>query len=273
MTGCGGAVTSGVAVGKVGRGLSARTGSVPQGAQVCALQEAIAGSEKPPSEACSKAIKNDQLWRRVMQVLAAHGETLEALANGAKGDTAGRLEAAQTGITGNDWISVDGASEQASRDAAAKLVNQMSNGSGGDLERALKDAAPEVKTMCDGLGAYLETQAKAFGDIQKEAEKKRASRSDRRCAAQDGRTVCVGESVIDRMLYANVFGQATLLESAHLEARENLAGFCAAHKKAEEAAADGRLGKDQTYTDIVEAVKSARKSQKEPGDAKAKPKK
>src|SRR4051812_42898900 len=46
---CGGAVQSGVAVGKVGHGLSGYAHAVPQAAEVCALSEALAalpGSEK-----------------------------------------------------------------------------------------------------------------------------------------------------------------------------------------------------------------------------------
>src|SRR5262245_57059319 len=65
---CGGANTSGAAVGRVGQDLSAHAQSVPQGTEVCALKEALAAqpgaAEKPLSEACSKPIQNDELWRR-----------------------------------------------------------------------------------------------------------------------------------------------------------------------------------------------------------------
>ena len=279
MTACGGPVMSGVAFGKVGRGIEAHAHAVPQGAEVCALQDALAasntGSEKPASETCAKFLKTDQLWRRVMLVLAAYGETLEAVATGTSADTAGQLEAARTGVRGNDWIEVEGATEQAARAAASQLASQMSaTSSKGDLARVVKDAAPHVKTLCDGLGAYLEAQGKSLGDLEKDAEKRHSARSDRRCAVLDSRNICVSESPIDRMFYATLFGQAALLESSHQEARDAVAGFCAAHGKLESAAADGRLSKDKTYADIVEAVASAHRAQAAAGAGKAaKPKK
>ncbi len=256
--GCGGAVQSGVAVGRVGRGLGTHARTAPQGAEVCALQESLAaqpGTEKPLSDACGKAARSDVLWRRSMGVLAAYGQTLETLASGSGGDSAGRVEAALTGVSGSDWIQVDGAAEQAARDAAAALVKQMSEGSaGGDLGRAIKDAAPHVKAICEGLVSALEADAKGFADVEKEAEKKRASRGDRRCGSVSGANVCVGESPIDRMVYGSVFAQAGLMEATHLETRDAVAGFCAAHRKVEAAAADGNLGKDKTYVDVIEAV-------------------
>lgn len=258
---CGGAVQSGVAVGRVAQGLSSHARSAPQQAEVCALQEALAalpGNEKPIAEGCTKAAKSDLLWRRSLGVLSAYGQTLQTLASGGSTDGAGKLEAALTGISGNDWIQVEGASEQASRDAAAALVKQMADSTaGGDLSRAIKDAGPHVKTLCEGLTTALETAAKGFADVQKDAEKKRASRADRRCGSVNGANICVGESPVDRMVYANVFAQGALMESGHLEARDAVASFCAAHRKLESAAADGNLSKEQTYTDIVAAVKGA----------------
>jgi hypothetical protein len=273
--GCGGAVQSGVAVGRVGRGLGAQARTAPQGAEVCALQESLAalpGTEKPMSEACGKAARSDLLWRRTMAVLAAYGQTLETLASGSGTVNAGKLEAALTGVGGGDSLAADGAAEQAARDGAVKLVQQMSSGSaGGDLSRAIKDAAPHVKAICEGLTTYLETTAKGFGEVEKEAEKKRASRGDRRCGSVSGANVCVGESPIDRMVYGNVFAQAGLLEATHLETRDSVASFCAAHRKAEQAANDGNLGKDQTYVDIVDAVKAAQRAPAAEAKATAKP--
>ncbi|APR86198.1 Hypothetical protein A7982_11547 [Minicystis rosea] len=262
---CGGAVGSGVAVGKAGSGLSGHAHAAPQGAEVCALQEALSapasGSEKQLSDSCSKALRSDQLWRRSMIVLAAHGATLEELASGGNTDNAGLMEAAGTGIRGSNWIEVESGPEQAARDAAAKLVVQMeTRSSGGDLGKAVKDAGPHVKTLCDGLTAYFEAQGKSLADIQKDVEKKHASRADRRCGTLDSRSICVGESPVDRYVYANVFGQAALLESEHREAGEAIAGFCAAHRKLEEAANDGRLSSGKTYTDVVEAVKASKKA-------------
>jgi hypothetical protein len=70
-------VMSSVAVGTFAQGLSARSQTVPQGTEVCVLQDALASPaagtpEKPAGETCSRAIKSDQLWRRTMLVLAAH---------------------------------------------------------------------------------------------------------------------------------------------------------------------------------------------------------
>jgi hypothetical protein len=262
--GCGGAVHSAAAVGWVGSGLGAHARTAPQGAEVCVLQESLAalpGTEKSMSEACGKAAKSDLVWRRSMAVLAAYGQTLETLASGSNGDTAGKLEAALSGVTGADSLPADGAAETAARDAAAALVQQMSSSSaGGDLSRAIKDAAPHVKAICEGLTTYLETTAKGFSEVEKEAEKKRASRGDRRCGSVSGANVCVGESPIDRMVYGNVFAQAGLQEATHLETRDAVAGFCAAHRKVEQAAADGNLGKDQTYADVVVAIKGVQRS-------------
>ena len=267
---CGGAVTSGVVVGKVGEDLSAQAKGAPQGATVCALQESLSaptgGAEKPTTEACGKAAKNDQLWHRSMLVLGAYGETLETLASGQGTDTTGQLEAAGTGVRGNDWVDVEGAPEQAARTAATQLVTQMStNSSKGDLGETVKAAAPHVKTLCDGLTAYLEAQAKSLADIEKEAEKRRAARTERRCGALDSRPVCVGDSMVDRMVYGSAFGQIAALESSHLEAHDAVAAFCAAHIKLEAAASAGTLSKDQTYLDVVEAVRSNHRSQPQIG--------
>jgi hypothetical protein len=263
---CGGAIASGAGVGKVGRGLAAHVDSVPQGAAVCELQEALGtpnpSGEKAISETCKKAFKSDQLWRRTIVVLAAYGEKLEAVSSGTSPETAGRLEGALTGVRGTDWAEADGPTEQAARDAAVQLVNQMgANTSKGHLDTAVKDAAPHVKTLCDGIGSYLNTQAKAFADLRKEVDKKHLWRGSRRCGMLDERTICVSDSVVDRMVYANVFGQMATLEVNHLEASDAVASFCAAHRKLEEAAASGQLSKQKTYSEIVDAVQAVPRSQ------------
>jgi hypothetical protein len=263
---CGGAVASGVAVGKVGQGLTMHAQAAPEGAEVCELKEGLAAQpgapEKPTSEACLKAQKNDQLWRRSMLVLAAYGGTLETLGSGGNTDDAGKLEAAQTGVHGNDWIEVDGGPEKAAKAAASALVEQMASGAWkGDVNKAVQEAAPHVKAICDGLVPYLEAQAKGFGDAQKEIEKKRIARTDRRCGSLDNRSVCVGDSAGDRVVYANAVASLGALERNHAEARDAAAGFCAAHEKLKAAAADGRLGKSETTAEVIEAVKSARRAQ------------
>jgi hypothetical protein len=268
---CGGAVMSGVAVGKVGQGLSEHAHAMPQGAEVCALQEALAAPtpgtpEKPTSETCGKAAKSDQLWHRALAVLGGYGETLATMAAGTNPDTAGQLEGARTGVKDTSWIDVDAGQEPAARAAVTTLATQMSaNASKGDLGRAVTDAAPHVKTLCAGLIPYLEAQAKSLADLQKDAEKRRAARTERRCGTLDTRSVCVADSMVDRVVYASLFGQAATLETSHLEAHDAVAGFCAAHTKLADAAAAGTLSKDQTYLDIVEAVKSVRRSQPQVG--------
>jgi hypothetical protein len=234
------------------------------------MQDALTaqpGADKPSSEVCAKALKTDVLWRKALVVLGAYGETLATISQG-EGVMAGPLEAALTGVRGNDWTEVE-ASDTAARDAVAKLVGLLANTpSKPDLGALIRDAAPPVKTICDGLTAYLDAQSHGLADLQRDVEKKRTTRTDRRCAQLEGRSVCVGESVLDRMAYADTFGRLTLLEHNHVDARDGVASFCAAHKKLEAAAADGRLSKDGTYTEIVDAVKAVPRGSAGGGAAK-----
>jgi hypothetical protein len=263
---CGGATATGSAAGKMGRDLSTRSEAVPQGAEVCALKDALATQsgatpDKPMNDICGKARKSDVVWQGSMAVLGAYADTLDSLAAGGKGETSGPLEAAMTGIT-SDSMESDEPKEKGAREAALALVSQLAkNGSEGKLDKAVKDAAPHVKTICGGLVPYLEDQVKALADIQKELDKKRVARGDRRCGQLDSRNICVSESVIDRVVYANAFGHLATLETGHDEARRAVAGFCAAHNKLEEAAQSGDLGSDQTYFNIVDAVKNAHKKE------------
>lgn len=275
MPACGGAVASGAAVGKVGSGLSEHAQAVPEGAEICTAQEALAAPvgavEKPRSEACVKAQKSDQLWRRSMVVLAAYGDMLETLASGAGTDTTGQLEAAQTGVRGVDWIDVEEGKEKAVRTAVAQLVDQMDkNAFEGDLEKAVQGAAPHVNTVCDGLVPYLEAQERSLSELQKEAEKKRLARTDRRCGTLDNRSVCVSDSSADQLVYATAMGNLAALERSHAQARDAVAGFCAAHKKLEAAAAEGRLSDSEVHGQVVEAVRSSRRA-RESAAPEAKP--
>jgi hypothetical protein len=191
--------------------------------------------------------------------LGAYADTLSALASGADAETTGALEAAQTGVSGPDWVDVEDGKEKAAREAVTEIVKQLrTNTSGGDLEKAVKDAGPHVRTVCDGLVPYLEAQAQGLADARKEIEKRRTTRNDRRCGTLDNRNVCVAESVIDRTVYANAFGRLAALEASHEDARRAAAGFCAAHRKLVEAAEKGELSDKKTYFDVVDAVKSAR---------------
>lgn len=263
VAGCGGAVSSGSAVGKIGQGLSGHAHQVPRGGEACAAKEGLAaqpgGPEKPIGDTCAKPMKSDELWRRSMGVLAAYAQTLDVIAAGGDGATAGSVEAARTGIRGDDWIEAD-AADAAARTAAAQLVAQLQKKEEKeDLEKTIQAAAPHVKVLCDGLVAYLEAQATSFGDIPREMEKKRANRGDRRCATVDGKSICVSDSASDRVVQAHAFGQLMSLEAAHLDARDAAGGFCAAHAKLAEAASAGKLEDDATHAAIVEALRSARK--------------
>jgi hypothetical protein len=261
--GCGSrAVKSGNAVGQMGGGLSAHARAVPQGAEACMMKEALAAptpgaADKPISDECAKALSSDHLWRRSMVVLSAYSARLDALASGASPESAGRIEATMTGIRGEDWISADTPEEQSARSAAAKLVGQMTaQDDKADFDKTVTDAAPHVKTLCDGVKSYLDAAAKTFADVRSEVEKKRAAKTDRRCATFDNRTVCTSETAVDRVMLASVFGGLALREANHLDARDDVASFCAAHAKLASAVGSGDAGKDETYTGIVDAVKA-----------------
>lgn len=262
--GCGGAVTSGVAVGHAGGRLAAHAQQAPQGAELCALQDAVAappapGTEKPVTTTCNKAFKSDRLWRRAMLVLGAYGESLATVSTTKSADGSGKLAAASTGVDGPTWTEVE-ASDTAARDAVAALVEQMNAGAAkGDPVKVVTDAAPHVTTICDGLAAYLETQARGFGDVAKEIEKKRAARTERRCGAVDTRTICVSETTIDRVTYADTFNHVIALENGHVDAFNAVGGFCAAHKKLEEAAKAGKMSKESTFADTVAAVRASKR--------------
>ncbi|HEY4121255.1 MAG TPA: hypothetical protein VGM56_25495 [Byssovorax sp.] len=262
LVGCGGAIASGAAVGKVGRDLGAHAQAAPQGAEVCALKEALAaspgGTEKAMSEACTKQLAKDELWRRTIVVLGAYGETLDQVASGNRGDNTGKLEAARTGVQGNSWIQVEGGPETAARDAAGQLVELLSTkGGSDDAEGLVKEAAPHVKTICQGLVPYLDEQARAFGDVEKEIEKRRAAKSDHRCTTFENKSICVGESASDRVIYGEAFGQLVLAEHNHAETRGAVAGFCAAHERLADAASKGNLGDSATFKDVLDAVRTS----------------
>jgi hypothetical protein len=254
-------VASGAAVGKAGAGLSTRAHNTPQGARACELQEALTATppgtpDKPKSDACAEALNRDLLWRRSMVVLSAYSQKLDALASGGSPETSGKLEAAMTGIRGEDWIEVP-ASEQSARTAAAKLVAQMeAKDEKADLDKTVSDAAPYVKTLCAGLRGYLDAQATKFAEVRGAIEQKRAAKTDRRCVTFDNRTVCVSESAVDRVLYAGAINDLTMQEINHLEARDDVASFCAAHAKLETAAGSGDSSKSETHGGIVDAVKA-----------------
>src|SRR4051812_33116084 len=76
---CGGAPASVVAAGKLGHDVSDHADAVPQGAEVCALKDAVAnptagGPDKPMSDLCARALKSDKLWQRSMIVFGAYAD-------------------------------------------------------------------------------------------------------------------------------------------------------------------------------------------------------
>lgn len=262
---CGGGVDApAAAVGKVGRTLSGHAQAVPQGAETCAMERALSEApdqKTPESEACGDALKSDQLWRGCMKALAAYGQSMESLASGGDAESSGAVEAVLTGIDGPQWIDVSDGEEKAARDAAASLVDQMQKRTGDDdLESTVKAAAPHVKTICDGLGAYLDKHAQGLTDLQKDLDAKRKTPLARRCAMMNGSPLCVSDSLVDRMVYAGSFGRLATLEENHEDAAAAVAGFCAAHAKLSSAAEAGTLSDDETYKAIVDAVKEGRAS-------------
>ena len=256
------AVVPVMAVGKVGGGLTSHVHATPRGAQVCAYKAALEAnaqqSKTPTSEQCAKASTSDALWRRSVIVLAAYGESLEALGNRGEPEATGKLEAELTGVRETVWITVDDAKEKAARDAVAQLVTQM-NGrtSKTDIEQAVNDAAPHVKTLCDGLNAYFQTQLTDLADLQKQIEEKRASPTTRRCAMLDTRAICVADSATDRISYANALGDLASLEASHQYARDSIAGFCGAFGALADAAANGKVSDKATYDAVVQAARKA----------------
>jgi len=250
-----------VAVGKVGSGLTAHAGAVPQGAVVCAYKRAL---EDPRSkdkttvaEACKEAATSDELWQRSMGVLAAYSENIAEIASGTDPGTTGRLEAELTGIRGPNWIEVGG-DEKGAREAVTQLVGQLAGRNDkSDLKEAVKIAAPHVKTICSGLNAYLERQKRDLADLQKDIEDKRTAPTTRRCAMLDNRSICVSDSVSDSIGYANALGDLAVLEDRHANAQTAMKGFCAAHEKLAEAAENNNLRDEKTYQAIVDAVRAA----------------
>jgi hypothetical protein len=118
-------------------------------------------------------------------------------------------------------------------------------------------AAPRVKSICDGLERYLEQQSERLTKLRAEVPEKEAAPSARRCAMLDNRPLCLADSVVDHIVYANQLGQLAALESNHRSAHDTVAAFCAAHVELEKAAANGTLSDDATAKQIVEAVKRA----------------
>jgi hypothetical protein len=199
------------------------------------------------------------MWRRAILVLSLHGQRIESVAAGVDPEATGKMEAALTGIRDANWTE---ANDQGARDAINTLVSQMNGGANKtDLGKIVQDAAGPVKTLCDGLQGTLDAQLQTLANLQKEIDKKRMSRTAHRCGMIEKQTVCVNESVVDRLVYAGLFGQIFALENSTLEGRDGIARFCVAHEKLAAAAANGQLGNKQTYGNIVDAVRAVDRPQ------------
>ncbi|MBN2193032.1 MAG: hypothetical protein JW751_09470 [Polyangiaceae bacterium] len=258
------AMGTGTAAGAVGRDLTRQSQGVPRGAEVCAMQKALAGpglgTDKPIRETCAEAARSEALWRNSMIVLGAYTDHLEAVAGGASPKTAGPLAAARTGITSPTWIDVEDPGEIDARAAVANLVGQLAEAGEAkkDLDQTVKAAAPHVETLCKGLDPYFDAQLAALSSIQKDVEKRRTTRADHRCGMLDNRSICVGESAQDRLDQGTQYGELAALTRSYLDAKNALARFCAAHEKLAEAATKGKVKSSDTAAALVSSVKSAK---------------
>jgi hypothetical protein len=261
ITACGGSVVrAGTGVGVAAEGLRFHADNSARTAEVCLLQDSLAAQsgavEKPMAETCRKAQKNDLLWRRSLVVMSLYGERLSAAAAGEEAETSGKLEAALSGVNGPDWSDAE---DQSARDAVSQLVGQMSSASSStriDLNKLVQDAAPPIKTLCDSLHNHFDSELRDLESIRKDVDKKSSSRAIRRCGTFETHTICVADTVVDRMVYAEIYARVAAIENATYDARDSVLRFCAAHDKLAEAAQNGQIGKKETYLAIVEAAKA-----------------
>ena len=254
--------TPAAAVGRMGGSLAATAQGMPRGADGCAMEDALQAPLGTPSkelgEICKEDLARDRLWGTALQALSAYANSLEALVDEEHAERTGKLEAALTPVRDESFVEVEGEQEQGARKATAELVTQMRDRDRkADLESTLEAAAPQVATLCDGLLAYLGTQADRFSKIAKDIEEKRKSPAGRRCTKVGTQTVCVANSTLDHLAFAELYGQAEGLRRSHEDARNTVAGFCVAHYTLAEAAKSGDLKNDETYEQVVGAVHDA----------------
>lgn len=274
VSACGkGAVRSGSLVGEVGRPLATHAGEAPQAAAVCAMQKSLDGAppgmaEKPFGALCEKEATSDRLWQTAVSVVGAYTAKLERVGTGADPASAGQVDAALTGIENNDWITVEDPLEKEARIAVAELVHQLKKPvEKKELDEAVKAAGPHVKTICDGLDLALQKQLEDLAGIQKELDKRRATRADRRCGTVNQQNFCVQDNAVDRLVHANAYADIAVLERDHRETKNALAAFCAAHEKLAAAAGKKQLSDKETASAVLAAVKAAPRV--EPGAAPA----
>ena len=258
----GGAAVPAGAVGKVGGELPAHARLVPQGAELCALKEAgtmtSGKAVTSVSEPCKKASNSDRVWRGSLGVLGAYGRHLSALAAGDPPEISGPLHASLTGVRGPNWVTAEDGAEKEARTAAAELVDQMAKStSDSGLEPTIKAAGPRVDKLCSGLQAFLDTQIQEVDALSKDIPTKETAPGTKRCAMLDNRPLCMADSVVDHMVYANELGRMEALDAGYRDTRSAVGAFCAAHAKLAQAAAAGNLSSKQTLTDVLEAVRRA----------------
>ncbi len=212
------------------------------------------GSDKSMTETCSKAQKTDLLYRRALAVLALYGQRLAAIS--ADDEYAGRFEAAASGVTTANWSDAD---DQATRDAVSQLVTHMAgpaDGSKTELKQFIQGAAAPISSLCSGLGSYLDTQVTELATIRKDVDKKSTTKSIRRCGTYENHTICVQDTVVDRLTYAEVFARTAALENSSYQAKSSLQRFCTAHAKLAEVAKADQLGKKESDAAIADAIRA-----------------
>lgn len=248
------------AAGRAGGSLSAQAVAVPKGALLCRLEGALKDPHgAPPSkeDRCAQAETSDELWRQSLVVLSAYGDSLDSLALGAKPEASGALQAELTGVRDADFIVVEDSKEKAARHAAVELVRRMRERTHKTkLEEAVKAASPDVAVLCEGLDNYLAAQVETSSRLLEEVNEKRKAQGSRRCAMLEGRAICVGSSLEDRLDSAAFEANLTAMTRDHRAARDAVAGFCAAHEALAKDASDGGIDAD-TYHRVVTAVRDA----------------
>jgi hypothetical protein len=252
------ATLPGVAVADMGADLSTHADAVPGGARACSLEEALkrqGGDQKK----CDGARASDQLWSTSLKVLGAYSRSLGALARGTDPEYSGGIEAELTLVRDESFVEVEDEKEQAARKAAYELVTQLqSRDDDAKIESVINDAAPQVQTLCDGLLEYLGDQEQRLAKVHTEiVTKLQASPGPPRCTTIAGQNACVGNSLLDFVVYSEVDASLTRQQEQHENARNAVAAFCVAHYTVAQEAAAGKLKGDETYTKVQTAVHDA----------------
>ena len=250
------ATLPGAAVGDLGSSLATHADSVPRGAEACALEEGFkrqAGDQKK----CAEEDDRDRLWGISLDVLGGYSRSLVALAQKTDPAHTGKLEAEMTLVRDENFVDVEG--EDEARKATFELVTQMrERDDDAKLDSVIEAAAPSVQTLCDGLLAYLGTQEQRFIALSKDVDTKlQASPGPPRCTKVGGQSVCVGNSVLDYLNFAETKARLDTLTREHAAARNGVAAFCVAHYTVAEDAKAGSLKGKESYEKVLGAVHDA----------------